>query len=127
MSGDPAGRRIAQRRANLLAEARVVASALNVLLKRADVKLDDCDALIRQLTILEQVELQRSYGRIEPRRRFTGHPAHPVVQQRPRSVLFIDESGKSFPEPRVKHDPQVFALAGIALPATEVDNYNAAA
>jgi hypothetical protein len=124
--GDPKGRRLALRRAGLLAEARVVAIALNVLLRRADKKLDDPEMLIRQLATLEAIELQRAHGRIEPRRRFKGHPNR-LVRQRPRSHLSIDECGKPFPEPKVRHDPGVFALAGVALPEEEVDNYKAAA
>jgi hypothetical protein len=114
------------RRATLLAEARVLSDSLNALLSRAGVKLDDTEAISRQLLALETHELQRAFGRINSRKKYKGRPTT-IIRQRPRNVLFVDEAGKSFPEPKVKNDPHVFALSGIALPQEAVDDYCAAA
>ena len=48
-AADPKGHRLARKRALLLAEARVLCDALNVLLRRAGVELDDSDSIARQL------------------------------------------------------------------------------
>jgi len=84
-------------------------------------------ALIKEMAEEEQVELHKGYGRIEPRRRFKPHDSHPLLKKRPRSGLFIDENGKSNPEPRVRERPTVFCLGAVAMPEEAVDNYRAAA
>lgn len=125
--GDPEGRRPAKRHASLLAEAGQVARVLEVLLKRAEFDPEVVSELVKQLAKKEQIELQKGYGRIEPRRRFKPHVGHPLLEQRPRSALFIDESGKSNQEPPTTSRPTVFALGGVAMPEEAVDNYRVAA
>lgn len=123
--GDPSGRRIARRRALLLAEAARLLRAVEVLLKRADVDPAACSDLIKSLAAQEQVQLQLSYGRIEPRKRFKHGCSHPLLEKRPVSNLYIDEGGKSGPVPADK--PSFFSLAAVAMAAEEVDKYRAAA
>jgi hypothetical protein len=123
-AGDPSGRRLARRRATLLAEAGRVARAVEVLLKRAGSDATACSDLIKHLERQEQIELQRAHGRIEPRKRFKKHSPQPLLEKRPRSLLYIDETGKSRLEPIV---PSFFSLGAVALPEEEVDNYRAAA
>lgn len=111
----------------MLAEAGQVARVLEVLLKRAEFDPEVVSELIKELARNEQIELQRGYGRIEPRRRFKPHVSHPLLEQRPRSVLFIDESGKSSSEPSMLSRSPIFALGGIAMNEEAVDNYRVAA
>jgi hypothetical protein len=127
LRGDPEGRRLAQKRAALLAEAGQVARALEVLLKRADFDPEDVMSLIREMAEREQVELHKGYGRIEPRRRFRPHDSHPLLKRRPRSGLFIDENGKSHTEPLARERPTVFCLGAIAMPEDAIVDYCAAA
>jgi len=127
LRGDPGGRRLARRRAMLLAEAARVTRAVEVLLKRAEFEAETCSELIKQLSLREQIELQRSYGRIEARKRFKPHVSHPLLEKRPRSMLYIDENGKSKPEPLAEARPTVFTLGAITMPAESVDDYCAAA
>jgi hypothetical protein len=114
-------------RASLLAEAGQVARVLEVLLKRADFDPKVVSDLVKELAKKEQSELQRGYGRIEPRRRFKPHVSHPLLEQRPRSLLFVDESGKSSSEPPALTRPPVFVLGGIAMAEEAVDDYRVAA
>jgi hypothetical protein len=108
----------------LLAEAGRVARAVEVLLKRADVDASGCTHLIEELARQEQIELQRALGRIEPRARFKGHSPHPLRERRPRSILYVDESGQSHAKARAPH---FFAVGAVAVPEEEVDNYCVAA
>ena len=71
--------------------------------------------------------LLRGYGRIESRRRFKPHVGHPLLEQSPRSALFIDESGKSSPEPPTLSRSPIFAFGGIAMNEEALDNYRVAA
>lgn len=87
--GDPSGRRPAQKRATLLAEAGRTARLLEVLLQRADFDPATVSELIRQLAEREKIELQSAHGRIESRKRFKPHVSHPLLEQRPRSLLFV--------------------------------------
>lgn len=98
-----------------------------MLLKRAGFDHESVTELIKQLAKQEQIELQRGYGRIEPRRRFKPYAGHPLLEQRRRNMLFIDESGKSAPEPSTPSRPTVFALGGIAMHEEAVDDYCVAA
>lgn len=100
---------------------------LEVLLKRAEFDPEAVSELIKELAKKEQTELQKGYGRIEPRRRFKPHVGHPLLEQRPRSMLFIDESGKSGSEPPMLSRSPIFALGGIAMHEEAVDNYRVAA
>lgn len=65
---------------------------------------------------------------MEGRARFKRkHSSHPLLENRLRSMLFIDESGKSFPEPRVQRHPPFFALGAVAMNEEDVEYYRAAA
>jgi len=125
--GDPTGRRLARQRALLLAEAGTVARTLEVLLKRANREAAPRSELVKEIARLEAIELQRSYGRIEPRNRFKTATHRSILAERHRSVLHIDEGGKSNPEHLVPARSTYFSLAGIALPEEKIDDYKAAA
>lgn len=112
--GDPTGRRVARRRAMLLSEAGFVARALEILLERANLESPDLAALKRAITERELAELQKAEGRIESRKRFKGHAPQPISDKRTSAHLFVDEAGKSFPEPALP-GPTFFALGGVCM------------
>jgi hypothetical protein len=126
--GDPEGRRLAQQRAVLLSEAGRVALVLEALIDRANYDTEVCKKLVRDLAKSEELELHRGYGRIESRKRFkkkgTGAP---LLERRSRNLLYIDESGKSVPQPLTFQHPPFFALGAVAMQQEEVDNYCIAA
>lgn len=124
--GDPEGRRLARQRALLLSEAGRVARILEILLARAGFPSDICRDLVRQLAAKEQVELQRAHGKIEPRNRFKGHSSHPLLEARSLTGLYVDESGKSIPEPKLS-GPRFFSLGAVALDDAGVEAYCQAA
>lgn len=123
--GDPAGRRLARRRALLLAEAGAVAGALRVLLNRAGVPVEPCERLCTDIARAERSALMKSDGRIEARQHFKRHASHPLLENRTRSLLFVDESGRSSPDPGAK--PAFFALAAVAIEESAVADYRIAA
>lgn len=125
--GDPEARRLARRSALLLSEAGSVARALEVLLKRADFDLAGCTDLIKALARQEQIALLQSHGRIEPRSRFKKHSSHALRDNRPTSMLYIDEGGKSNPERLNPPRPTFFSLTAIALPEEKTEQYRQAA
>lgn len=125
--GDPQGRRLARQNSELLAEAGRVARVLEVLLKRAGCDLQLCSETIKEIHKQEAAALQRSYGRIEPRNRFKTHTPRSILVQRSRSVLHIDESGKSNPEMLTPSRPTYFSLAAITMPEEKIDDYKVAA
>lgn len=120
-TGDPAGRRPARMRAAMLCEARSVLRAAEVLLKRADFDAKACQELIKVVAAQEQIELMRSHGRIEPRKRFKKHSSYALLEQRKRSILYVDEGGRSFKDRYKRYG--FFALGGVAMPEEEEDNY----
>lgn len=124
--GDPHGRRLAKHRALLLAEATRVARSLEVLLKRANYDFSACSELIKQVVERERNELQKGFGRVESRKRFKVTGPHPLLANRPRNILYIDESGKSELQP-MAGNPPYFALAAIAMAEEKIDDYRAAA
>jgi len=124
--GDPAGKRLAKQRALLLAEATRAARALEVLLKRANYDFSACSELIKKVAEQEHQQVQKGFGRLESRKRFKIGSAHPLLENRPRSVLYIDESGKSEPQP-LDTAPPFFALASIAIAEEKIDDYKALA
>ena len=109
----------------MLAEAAQVANTLRVLLKRAEFDSTSCTKLIRELGGHERSYLQKSFGRIEPRRRFKGHDPQPLLAHRMLHGLYIDECGKSMPEPSL--GPTYFALGAVAMIEEDVASYRAAA
>jgi hypothetical protein len=123
--GDPQGRRLAKHRALVLAEATRAARALEVLLKRANYDFSACADLIKNVVERERAEVQKGFGRVESRKRFKFGSRHPLLANRARSILFIDESGTSVPEPI--GSPPFFALAAIAMAEEKVDDYVVAA
>lgn len=125
--GDPEGRRLAQQRAALLSEAGRVANVLEVLIKRAGHDAGVCSQLIKDLAKKEEAELHRGYGRVESRTRFKKkNSGAPLLEKRPRNLLYIDESGKSIPQPLNPNHPPFFALGAVAIQQEEVDNFCAA-
>lgn len=120
--GDSLGRRPARRRAQLLAEAGRLLHAVKLLLIHAEYPTEACEHVLRSVIEREQIELQRSLGRIEPRKRFRRGSSHPLLERLPRSLLFIDESGKSFPEPALPA-PHYFALGAVAMGEQELASY----
>jgi hypothetical protein len=98
---------------------------LDVLLHRAGLPRAEGGQIIDDLGRFERSALQDAHGHVEPRSRFRRSESTPVVRQRPRSLLFVDESGHSG---RAANSGQrVFALAGIAIDQEAVDDYRAAA
>lgn len=124
--GDPEGHRQARIKALALSEAAAVTRALLVLLRRADFEADECEEMLKRIVKREAIEVQRGVGHLESRRRFKGHASQPLLDHRPAMFLHLDESGKSFPEPRLS-GPRFFALAGIAMDQENTDQYRAAA
>lgn len=120
--GDPEGHRLSKRKANLLAEARLVARSLEVLLERAGHDSSQCSQLIQQLAEEEAIQLMRARGRVESRKRFKGHAAQPLLDKRVAKFLYLDESGKSFPEPDLPGQ-RCFALGAVAMSQAEEDDY----
>lgn len=126
--GDPKGFRLAKQRAMLLSEAGRVALVLEALIDRANCDTGACKKLVKDLAKSEEQELHKGYGRVESRKRFkkvgTGAP---LLEKRPRSRIYIDESGKSVPQLPSDRHPPFFALGAIAMQQEEVDNYCTAA
>lgn len=120
-SGDREGRRVARRRAGLFAEAGRLSRALELLLERAGFPRADAEALTRRITDEEQRQLLLAEGRIESRKRFKGGPVR-VVAQPDRWLLFVDESGKSFPSAT-----EYFALGAVAMTGAEAERYRSRA
>src|SRR3989442_15425474 len=121
-AGDPEGKRLGKHRSRLLREAGLVARQLEVLLKRANCDLPTCAELIKAINQKEKSEAQRGFGFLESRKKYKTGPRHPLLENRPRSLLFIDESGKSEPQP-VAEAPPFFALAAVCLSQEKVDDY----
>lgn len=124
-SGDPEGRRLARSRALLLSEAGFVARALEVLLARANYDPSQLQEIIKKVKSQELIELQRSCGRIESRKKLKNRSGQPLLEGRPVNCLFIDEAGKSSPEPQCSKS--YFSLSGIAMDQEDIDNYTTAA
>jgi hypothetical protein len=105
----------------MLSEARNVLRAAEVLLKRAEFDTKACQELIKDVVAQEQIELLRTHGRIEPRKRFKKHSSYALLEGRKRSILYVDEGGRSFIDRYGKYP--FFALGGVAMPEEEEDNY----
>lgn len=97
-------------------------------MKRAGYDAEVCGQLIKDLAKSEEAELHRGYGRVESRNRFKKkNSGAPLLEKRPRNLLYIDESGKSIPQPLNPNHPPFFALGAVAMQQEEVVNYCAAA
>lgn len=82
----------------------------------------------KDLAKSEETQLHRGYGRLEPRTRFKkNNSAHPLLEKRPRNLLHVDESGKSFPQPLNPLHPPFFALGAVAMQEEHVVAYCEAA
>lgn len=123
--GDPEGRRLAKRRAELLAEAERVARSLDILLRRAEYQSEIMSSLVTDLARLQRNELQRAYGHIERRTRFKAKGGQPLQRGLPIKHLYVDESGTSR-APR-NDSEEIFALGAIAIDDNEAIRYIAAA
>ena len=121
-AGDPDGRRLARKRAALLAEAGLVARSLGVLLRRSGHADPDIEQLCKDLKASERAELQRGYGHLAPRSRYKGNAPHPLIGKHLTDLLYLDESGRSVPEPN-QPNADYFALGAIALDDTARDDY----
>jgi hypothetical protein len=119
--GDPHGRRLAGRRAQILAEAGRLSRALELTLERAGHARDGAAALTRAIREAEQSHLLKAVGRIESRKRFKGGPVRPVAKP-DRCLLFLDESGKSVPSAT-----DYFAVGGVAITGAEAERYRSRA
>lgn len=128
-TGDPDGRRIAQRKAVVLSEAGRLAASLRVLVRRAGLAEEvNVHSIEREIADHERQALMRAYGRIEGRRRFrrqrhdSPNLGNPIRQNRPTNLLFLDESGTSHPAAKPGSE-NFFALAAIAMSAQEEATY----
>jgi hypothetical protein len=125
LSNDQEKRRIAKRRAAQLEEAAVMAEALRVVLQRAGHPHDSITQLVKDLQQAEISALQASYGPIESRRRVRGSGDHPLLDGRQEVSFFLDESGSSHVNAHEK--TPFFALAGVAMTAKAVADYQSRA
>ena len=119
--GDPHGRRLSKNRAHLLSEARQVAHSLRVLLGRANFDETLCDELLKSIARHEAIELQRAHGRIESRNRFKRGVPYSLLEGRPVSNLYVDESGRS--NPGYTSGLGFFSLGAVALTESATDAY----
>jgi hypothetical protein len=121
---DPSGKKLARQRAGWLQEAGLVGRCLEVLLRRANFDLGPCTDLLTKITNQEKSWLARSAGRIEPRKKYKNLSKHPLLEKRLTNVLYVDESGQSFPEKNLTPPvPTFFALAAISLREELVADY----
>lgn len=119
--GDPEGKRLARRQAALLSEAQMIARTLEVLLRRAGYDPSLCRQLAQDIKQKELVQLQKSYGRVQSRKKIKNNSGHPLLEGRPTNCLFLDESGKSYPEPHLAES--FFALGAISIEEENCNNY----
>ena len=119
--GDPQGRRLWRERAAKLSEAAGVARLLGLILSDVGLDIESCDRILNEIVRQERIALQRSEGRIEPRRRFKGHSSHPLLVERLVNHLYVDEAGKSNPEPLDRDT--FFALGAVAIDDEESRRY----
>ena len=124
--GDPGGRRLSQYRAGLLGEAARVGRVFEILLNRASYPPEAIQLLLKDIAKAEESHLQRAHGKIEARRRFKGQTSAPLLAGRSTNLLYLDESGRSAPEP-LQPGAATFALSGISLTQESVDQYRVAA
>ncbi len=96
-----------------------------VLLKRAGFDESQCIELVRSIARQEAIEIQRSYGRVESRNRFKRGVPYSLLEGRPVSNLYIDESGRS--NPGYAPGLAFFSLGAVALTEEETEVYCAKA
>ena len=120
-AGDPLGRRLSRDQAARLSEAYAIARLLELLLVDTDVDTASCGQILEEIEKQERIALQRSQGRIEPRKRFKGHASQPLLDSRALNYLYVDEGGKSNPE--TVNVPTFFALGAVAIDDEEHERY----
>ena len=98
-----------------------MARLLEILLERADYDTEVCKSLIKDLGGYENSQLVKSYGRLESRRRYKGHSSQPLLDERRLNALYVDENGKSNPEPLA--GPTFFSLGAIAVKPDDAASY----
>src|SRR5436190_1927911 len=99
-SGDPEGRRIALSRYHRLNEAGRLAHVLRILLAEAGCESEALSELLREIGEQNRVALQRAKGKIHARYRYKGQVSYALIGNPPVISLYVDESGKSVPEPK---------------------------
>jgi hypothetical protein len=120
--GDAAGRRLARRWSAAAEEACRIAECLAMAMRRCGLDHSDATKIAEDLRRQSTDFLRKAEGHISPRTttRATGHP---LLERRPITSLFLDESGSSsFGDPCT-----TFALGGVAIHNEDVDNYIARA
>ena len=128
-SGDPTGRRISRRRAQLLAEAGRIADLLHRTLDRAASPLvETVRDIVARIAHEERAVLHRAHGHVEGRRRYKRRSGsgNPVRDRRPVDILSVDEAGV----PHLQASPgpgDWFALAGVAMTQEAAGRYIAGA
>ena len=108
-----------------LAEAGKVARLLEILLRRADYNVDDYKKLVKDLAGYENSQLVKGYGSLSPRKRYKGQSSQPLLDERKINALYVDENGKSNPEPL--DGPTFFTLGAISMEPDDADSYQEAA
>jgi hypothetical protein len=116
-AGDTPGRRVARRTSQLLAEAGHVSRTLELLLERAGHPIEGARRLTAEIRDAEQTQALKAEGHVESRRRFKGGPVR-IPAAPDRWLLFVDESGKSFPSAT-----DFFALGAVAMTGAEAERY----
>ncbi|MDE2744773.1 MAG: hypothetical protein OXI41_02140 [Chloroflexota bacterium] len=105
-----------------------MAKLLRVLLERAgSSEVANARTLEQNVAAAEAIALQRSSGRLESRSRFRrpNSGGNPLRENRPRHLLFLDESGTSQP-PSDPDKEAWFALAGIGMSPGQALTYTEA-
>jgi hypothetical protein len=95
--------------------------ALEVLLREAELESQELEELARRVGKQERDELMRLHGHVVPRKRFKGRKGQPLLEVRPRDLLYADEAGRSIPQPG--EDNAIFALGGISLTQESAADY----
>ena len=121
--GDAEGRLLAQREAQVLAEAGRASEVLEVLLRRTTLQEDPrLKALMTDIKRQEGVALRRSFGHIGSRNRLKRPhgSGNPVRDNAPINNLYLDESGVSHGGGGTQG---WFSLAGIAMSSHGAEQY----
>ena len=102
-----------------------MARLLEVLLKRAGYSANELVLLMKDLASYENSQLLKSYGRLQSRKRYKRYSPQPLQDSREINALYVDENGKSKPEPLPV--PTFFSLGAISMTPTDAEQYKSAA
>ena len=120
--GDPEGKRLKLRQSSYTEEA----SALAQCLVRALIRCGRDTSVVSQLASDLQNEsfrlAEQVVGRIEPRMK-SARTGHPLLENRPPNLLFLDESGSS----SLLDSTDTFSLGGVAMTSEAAESYIQAA